>query len=58
MDLSGGERAFLGMGKGVLGLVGIKITLVDLFCLLVSWEPKVPPPKLPPPINKALLRDY
>ncbi len=24
-----------------------------------SWESKVPPPKLPPPpINKALLRDY
>ena len=25
---------------------------------VISWEPKVPPPKLPPPINKALLRDY
>ena len=24
----------------------------------LSWESKVPPPKLPPPINKALLRDY
>ena len=23
-----------------------------------SWESRVPPPKLPPPINKALLRDY
>ncbi len=23
-----------------------------------SWESKVPPPKLPPPINKALLRAY
>ena len=23
-----------------------------------SWESKVPPPKLPRPINKALLRDY
>ena len=26
--------------------------------LVYSWEPKVPPPKLPPPINKALFRDY
>ena len=25
---------------------------------VVSWEPKVPPPKATPPINKALLRDY
>ena len=25
---------------------------------LVSWESKVPPPMPPPPINKALLRDY
>ena len=25
---------------------------------IISWESKVPPPKLPPPINKALLRDY
>ena len=24
----------------------------------VSWESKEPPEKLPPPINKALLRDY
>ena len=25
----------------------------------ISWESKVPPPKAtPPPINKALLRDY
>ncbi len=24
----------------------------------ISWEPKVPPPQLPPPGNKALLRDY
>ena len=25
---------------------------------VISWESKVPPPKLPPQINKALLRDY
>ena len=25
---------------------------------VLSWESKVPPPKLPPPRNKALLRDY
>ena len=24
----------------------------------ISWESKVPPPKLPTTINKALLRDY
>ena len=26
--------------------------------VVISWEFKVPPPKLPPPRNKALLRDY
>ena len=26
--------------------------------LVLSWEPKVPPPMPPPPRNKALLRDY
>ena len=25
---------------------------------LVSWEPKVPPPKATPPRNKALIRPY
>ena len=25
---------------------------------LNSWESKVPPPKLPPPINEALFGDY
>ena len=25
---------------------------------MVSWEPKVPPPRLPPPRNKGLIRPY
>ena len=34
--------------------------MLDYRCVSISWESKVPPPKLPPPpaINKALLRDY
>ncbi len=33
--------------------------IVSKIRFVLTWEPKVPPPKATPPsINKALLRDY
>ena len=43
------------------GMVNLRDPLLIVHCLgwyHISWEPKGTPPMPPPPVNKALLRDY
>ena len=55
-DVSFRECIFSLGGIPSLGGGGILDFLSVFF--LMSWEPKVPPPRPPPPRNKALIRPY